>query len=101
MVTGEMSAIEDAIVERLGRVPLEDAADDHLLAAVTDGGGLRPSGGNEDVPSPGAYLKSVTVAGFRGIGPATRIDIKPGPGLTVVCGRNGSGKSSFAEALEV
>lgn len=25
----------------------------------------------------------------------------PGPGLTVVCGRNGSGKSSFAEAFEV
>ena len=48
-----------------------------------------------------AYITSVTVQGFRGIGPAQKIDFTPGPGLTVVIGRNGSGKSSFAEALEV
>jgi energy-coupling factor transporter ATP-binding protein EcfA2 len=29
------------------------------------------------------------------------LSLQPGPGLTVVVGRNGSGKSSFAEALEV
>ena len=48
-----------------------------------------------------AYLARVTVSGFRGIGPAAVLDLAPGPGLTVVAGRNGSGKSSFAEALEV
>ena len=41
----------------------------------------------------GAYLGSVTVEGFRGIGPATRLEIQAGPGLTLVVGRNGSGKS--------
>jgi energy-coupling factor transporter ATP-binding protein EcfA2 len=30
-----------------------------------------------------------------------RLDLEPGPGLTLVVGRNGSGKSSFAEALEL
>jgi recombinational DNA repair ATPase RecF len=50
---------------------------------------------------PSAYLAAVTVEGFRGVGPAVTLELPPGPGLTLVVGRNGSGKSSFAEALEV
>ena len=63
----------------------------------------RPTGpvGDDDVAAVSAYLGSVTVEGFRGVGPEVRLDLVPGPGLTVVCGRNGSGKSTFAEALEV
>jgi len=49
----------------------------------------------------GAYLRSIEVEGFRGVGPARRLELAPGPGLTLVVGRNGSGKSSFAEALEI
>lgn len=49
---------------------------------------------------PGAYLGALKVAGFRGIGPESILSLTPGPGLTLVLGRNGSGKSSFAEALE-
>jgi len=49
----------------------------------------------------GAFLRSVAVEGFRGIGRAQTLELAPGPGLTLVVGRNGSGKSSFAEALEV
>ena len=52
-------------------------------------------------PIVGAYLSSLTVQGFRGIGPKATLSLNPGPGLTLVVGRNGSGKSSFAEALEV
>lgn len=53
-------------------------------------------------PEPvGAFLKRVTARGFRGIGPTATLSLQPGPGLTVVAGRNGSGKSSFAEALEM
>jgi len=39
--------------------------------------------------------------GFRGVGPAQTLSLDPGPGLTLVVGRNGSGKSSFAEGLEL
>jgi recombinational DNA repair ATPase RecF len=49
----------------------------------------------------GAYLKSIKVAGFRGIGPEARLGLHPAPGLVVVAGRNGSGKSTFSEAVEV
>ena len=41
------------------------------------------------------------MTGFRGIGEPATLRLAPGPGLTLVVGRNGSGKSSFAEALEV
>lgn len=54
-----------------------------------------------DRAGPGAFLTSVTVEGFRGIGPEQSLELTPGPGLTLVIGRNGSGKSSFAEALEL
>ena len=47
------------------------------------------------------FLRSLTVEGFRGIGKPATIELAPGAGLTLVVGRNGSGKSSFAEALEL
>ncbi|WP_405431864.1 AAA family ATPase [Micromonospora sp. NBC_00617] len=55
----------------------------------------------EDGPTERIWLKSVTVAGFRGVGPERTLQVDPGPGLTLVVGRNGSGKSSFAEAVEL
>lgn len=61
---------------------------------------LRPAGPAGGERS-GAFLRSITAEGFRGIGPPATLELHPGPGLTVVVGRNGSGKSSFAEALEV
>ena len=44
---------------------------------------------------------SISVQGFRGIGAGVALHLQAGPGLTVVTGRNRSGKSSFAEAAEI
>ncbi|WP_372733371.1 AAA family ATPase [Nocardioides sp.] len=59
-----------------------------------------PSVVSDEAEASGVVLTSVRVEGFRGIGPACELPIAPKPGLTIVAGRNGSGKSSFSEALE-
>ena len=50
---------------------------------------------------PSVFLSSISVTGFRGVGQQATLALSAGPGLTLVVGRNGSGKSSFAEALEL
>ena len=52
-------------------------------------------------PATRSCISSIAVQGFRGIGARSELHVVPGPGLTLVVGRNGSGKSSFAEALEL
>ncbi len=76
---------------------------DKGLEAELSGSALspRPAAPRASPAPAGAFLRSIAVEGFRGIGPRQTLELAPGPGLTLVVGRNGSGKSSFAEALEV
>lgn len=85
------------MVENLIVGALQDRLDDAINGVVVD----RPvrATGEESAPVR-TFLESVAITGFRGIGPTCKLDLRPGPGLTLVIGRNGSGKSSFAEALE-
>ncbi|WP_067653337.1 AAA family ATPase [Nocardia harenae] len=78
----------------------DEALDDHL------GGGTpaQPVVAQVAAEQPDArrtFLDEVRVEGFRGIGPAATLKLRPEPGLTIVAGRNGSGKSSISEALEL
>lgn len=97
------STLDDAVgLLVLAALEGEDELDDYLHS----GARVRRAGaqhGSEDAPSPatGAFLRSVQVTGFRGIGSSTTLALEPAPGLTVVAGRNGSGKSSIAEGLEM
>ena len=68
--------------------------------ALDSGGGEGAGKAGPDKPAT-AFLRRITAQGFRGIGPQATLDLTPGPGLTLVVGRNGSGKSSFAEGLEL
>lgn len=101
------------ILEELEKLGAGNRTVDLVLAAlageqsvegVLEGGTAAVSTRGEtgaDEPNRSVYLQDITVSGFRGIGPEANLEIPAGPGLTVVTGRNGSGKSSFAEALEV
>ncbi|UUO00324.1 AAA family ATPase [Mycolicibacterium novocastrense] len=83
-------AHEDDLAEVLG----DDATSPELVDSLT---------ATEDTTTEpvGAYLRSISVQGFRGIGPNVTLPLPPGPGLVVVAGRNGSGKSTLAESLEL
>ena len=81
-------------------------SDEALHEQLSEGGHEARPGGQaaaavDQSEPPGAFLSSLQVKGFRGIGEAVTIDFSPQPGLTIVAGRNGSGKSSVAEALEL
>ncbi len=101
------------IVRRLDDVPISADASDLLLAALDGDDALSAqlhanigeraiaTSAEQRAAPVGAYLASLTVSGFRGIGTPVRLDLTPGSGLTLVVGRNGSGKSSFAEGLEI
>ena len=83
-----------------GPADLDAYLDNALKLTMPQPSGRAASGSARPEP-PGAYVSSITVEGFRGIGKAVTVSIPPGPGLILIVGRNGSGKSSFAEGLEL
>lgn len=110
------SALLDVVFDRLvADAGVSDEVQDIVLAACEGPDALSERLSGEAAPRAtpaqdgtagdaepaGAYLRSVTVEGFRGVGPLTTLAVEPGPGLTLVVGRNGTGKSSSAEALEL
>ena len=72
-----------------------------LQAALADTGAKAHAAAAEEAPSPAVFINALTVSGFRGVGPACRLELTGSPGLTLIVGRNGSGKSSLSEALEL
>jgi len=105
--------LHDLLLERLAVDPVVDERTSGLvLAAWESEGGLAATVGGQSTTAepvtappreqqPDAYIAAVHVEGFRGIGEPATLPLRPGPGLTLVTGRNGSGKSSFAEAAEL
>ncbi|GHD23455.1 hypothetical protein GCM10007147_18740 [Nocardiopsis kunsanensis] len=76
---------------------------DEAVSAVLDGREMpEPGAAYQGRPgrAPHSQLTGIRVQGFRGIGRPAELTFPTGPGLHVIVGRNGSGKSSFAEAAE-
>nr|WP_046283358.1 AAA family ATPase [Mycobacterium sp. UM_NZ2] len=100
----ELLDADDTVTEETAYLVAAALHGDHELAEQL--GGDAPAPERPDVKTTGgpsplrAFLRSITVSGFRGIGPRATLELNPYYGITVISGRNGSGKSSFAEALE-
>ena len=109
------ASVEELVFERLSTAALSARAADLVVAALLGedelADTLNADGQTRSKPAPvrvaesarpgGVYLRAIVVQGFRGIGAQSALRLQPGPGLTVIAGRNGSGKSSFAEAAEL
>ena len=112
------SPLTDHILRRLSATGADASPWSWLVLAALEGDAslatylagtsapARPSAPAPSVPGPaveppGAFVGAITVEGFRGVGPSSTLPLHAGPGLTLVVGRNGSGKSSFAEGLEL
>jgi len=89
------TTLRDLLLARLSESGLSAEEQTQLRNLLT---AARPGSSGR---SGAVYMRSITAAGWRGIGPAATVQLNPGPGLTLVAGRNGSGKSSFAEAAEM
>jgi hypothetical protein len=114
-VEGNAGSVEELILERLDDSGLPADVADLVVAALLGDDALAHalSAGRRSMPirrlevqrasqqPVRTYLQAITVEGFRGIGPEAALRLQPGPGLTLIAGRNGSGKSSFAEAVEL
>lgn len=99
-VNSTEQSVQEAILQLLDAdSELEEAARDLVLGALADV--ADESGDDNGTDWSPTYLTNITVSGFRGIGSTAKLDLHPAPGLTVISGRNGSGKSSFAEAVEL
>jgi len=103
----------DLLVDRLAGAELPAPVAELIIAACVgdealvgalyeDASPARPARSEEPQGRPPPlFLGSIEVEGFRGIAGPARLGLRPGPGITLVVGRNGSGKSSFAEAAEL
>ena len=106
-------ALLTLVAARLEADPPADGAGELVLAAFQGGDAVSATvlgdateavhvvDKGRDIRQSAVYLSSLTVEGFRGVGEAATLRLEAGPGLTLVVGRNGSGKSSFSEALEM
>src|SRR6478752_2580149 len=81
-------SVHEVILEMLdGDSAVDAAVKDAVLEALAEVVGQADDEG--DVQATPTFLSSISVLGFRGIGPQARLDLYPAPGLMVVSGRNG------------
>lgn len=101
------ASLDGSSLEGLGRRVAEAAfvGENELDAVLGGDAGDADAAGGDAGGAPGApaevWLTGVRVEGFRGVAGEVALGLPPQPGLVLVVGRNGAGKSSIAEAAEL
>ncbi|KIQ63147.1 hypothetical protein TR51_30735 [Kitasatospora griseola] len=95
------SPLAEAVAARLAESDLPGAVKALVSDALGSDTNRADTTSTSSATSGRVYLSSLAVNGFRGIGPRARLSLSPRPGVNLVVGRNGSGKSSLADAIEV
>lgn len=101
---GVREALADQDLSTAVRAVAEAALDgDAALQALLKGSAMLSPGAESGGAGPlgPVWLERLRVSGFQGIGQEVDLAFDPQPGLTVLIGRNGAGKSSLAEALQI
>ncbi|WP_406725107.1 AAA family ATPase [Streptomyces sp. GD-15H] len=95
---GNALPLPELVEARLADAPKLTSAVKTLISEAL--GDSENAGGSHTASTDPVYLGNITVTGFRGVGSKALLKLRPKPGVTLVVGRNGSGKSSIAEAVE-
>lgn len=76
---------------------------DRLLRVASDLAGSTVSEGNHGIAEKSWQLEQIVIYNYRGISnnDPLRITFDPTPGITVLHGLNGAGKSSVSDAIEL
>ncbi|MCY3586251.1 MAG: AAA family ATPase [Acidimicrobiaceae bacterium] len=93
LATSKLGDDEKDLVSKALFPQAEESRDD-------DPGERVPAARASDEATRRLFIESIRVRGFRGIGDECQLALSPHPGLTLVTGRNGTGKSSIVEGVE-
>lgn len=93
-------SLAETLAARLAESPLPETVKALVRDALGSDTAETGTAATSSAASGRVYLDSLAVNGFRGIGPRARLSLGPRPGVNLVVGRNGSGKSSLADAIE-
>ncbi len=95
---GDAATLHRAVLDQLASSGLDERAQHHVRDALL----AVSSTADEDERNADVryWLSNIVIEGFRGVGERTALQLDARPGFTLVVGRNGSGKSSFAEGFE-
>lgn len=94
-----MSAADEAVAS-LAVATVAEPVKNLVLSLLAEHGQAAPAASSAPADGGRVFVTGISIEGFRGIGPPATLSLDARPGLILVVGPNGCGKSTFAEGAE-